>query len=782
MLPLLALLSLQTSSTSPVWQIESGLAIQGLTQSGRVPVLKDALVDSINSGTFVAPTAGETINDKSGRPHKWQKVVSKKTGILTGDVLEGAYLFTTYESDKDCTLLLTASGDGAVYVNGELRAGDVYGYGYLTLPVEIKRGTNNFLFTLRGDLSARLDQPVAEAQLSTGDMTLPDILPTDKRTLLGAVPVINSSQKEKSDLELVATLGTKSIKSKLAQIQPMTFRKEAFSFPIPDDDTSTELKLALIEKGKTLSTATVKVERPKPGASYRRTFVSKVDNSVQYFAVTPPPAPDPSNALILTLHGASVEAIGQARAYAPKDWATIVAPTNRRPYGFDWEDIGRIDALEVLDLAKKNFPHDPRRIALVGHSMGGHGTWSIGSLYPNLFAAIAPSAGWISFQSYAGGLTLKNPTPTEQVLLDAADASDTLARAENLKAEQIYILHGDVDDNVPVTEARHMRDVLTGMEASFSYHEQPGANHWWGNQCVDWPPLMNLIEKSYLPAADAADDVDFLTPNPGISSTLRWLTVLQQEKPGQSEVKLSLKDGVILGKTRNVAALTLRSPAGEVTGLELDGAKFSADFKRSKAMTFRKVGGHWLLGAVGSSEKNPLRTGPFKLALQNHLVFVYGTKGSREEARACYNLARYYAETFEVRGNGSVDLLPDTEWLHKKPGGNVLLFGNKDQNSAWTSLLGSTPFAIGSGALDIGGREWKGQQYSALVCYPRAGSTKDLVDIVGATGTLGFKSLERLPIFSSGLGYPDWTAIDGEHLGDGLSSVLADGSFSNSWK
>jgi len=27
----------------------------------------------------------------------------------------------------------------------------------------------------------------------------------------------------------------------------------------------------------------------------------------------------------------------------------LVAPTNRRPYGYDWEDWGRADALEVLE-------------------------------------------------------------------------------------------------------------------------------------------------------------------------------------------------------------------------------------------------------------------------------------------------------------------------------------------------------------------------------------------------------------------------------------------------
>jgi hypothetical protein len=55
-----------------------------------------------------------------------------------------------------------------------------------------------------------------------------------------------------------------------------------------------------------------------------------------------------SAAMVFSLHGASVEATSQADAYGPHDWASIVCPTNRRPYGFDWEDTGRLDATEKV--------------------------------------------------------------------------------------------------------------------------------------------------------------------------------------------------------------------------------------------------------------------------------------------------------------------------------------------------------------------------------------------------------------------------------------------------
>ena len=217
------------------------------------------------------------------------------------------------------------------------------------------------------------------------------------------------------------------------------------------------------------------------------TFRSSIDGSVQYYALVPaiPSAAEPPGArpgLVLSLHGAGVEAIGQAESYAPKPGLHIVAPTNRRPYGFDWEDWGRRDAIEVLDLAQRAFGTDPRRTYLTGHSMGGHGTWHLGVTYPNRFAAIAPSAGWISMSSYAGSRRADSPGPVERLMERAGSPSNTLALSRNLAQLGVYVLHGDADDNVPVDEARRMRQVLGEFHPDFAYHEQPGAGHWWGSR------------------------------------------------------------------------------------------------------------------------------------------------------------------------------------------------------------------------------------------------------------------------------------------------------------
>ena len=143
----------------------------------------------------------------------------------------------------------------------------------------------------------------------------------------------------------------------------------------------------------------------------------------------------------------------------------VVAPTNRRPFGFDWEEWGRLDALEAMDNAQSRFPNNPGLAWLTGHSMGGHGTWNIGLTVPERFAAIAPSAGWQSFWTYGGPERYPADGGVRELLRRAANPSDTELLIPNADRFGIYVLHGDQDETVPVSEARAMREKLGSTHA-----------------------------------------------------------------------------------------------------------------------------------------------------------------------------------------------------------------------------------------------------------------------------------------------------------------------------
>src|SRR5690606_31922727 len=144
---------------------------------------------------------------------------------------------------------------------------------------------------------------------------------------------------------------------------PRQVRKKAFNIPFHPgfEAGDQELVLELLnDRGRIVSSITTTVTVRSHDNHHKRTFISAVDSSIQYYSVAPSTGtPRDSQALFLSVHGASVEAVNQANAYDKKDWGTLIAPTNRRPFGFAWEDWGRIDAMEVLQEGKNVYQPDP---------------------------------------------------------------------------------------------------------------------------------------------------------------------------------------------------------------------------------------------------------------------------------------------------------------------------------------------------------------------------------------------------------------------------------------
>ncbi len=311
------------------------------------------------------------------------------------------------------------------------------------------------------------------------------------------------------------------------------------------------------------------------GANHWRTFVSPVDGSVQSFGVREPVGLEEGRQypLILSLHGAGVGAKGQAGAYGPRDWAYLVAPTNRHPFGFDWEEWGRANALATLDHALERYTIDRTRIHLTGHSMGGHGTWHVGVTTPGRFATIAPSAGWESFYTYGG-----SPRP-EGAFARARAHSDTRVYLENLAQRAVYVIHGDADDNVPVAEGRRMVELVSAYTDEVEYHEEPGAGHWWdgdpapGAACVDFPPMMAWSRDFQVDPHEL--DFSFRSPSAGYSAEHSVVTLQSAIDGGSDVVVDAFRDGDAWDlTTTNVRSLTLDGAAlldEGITSVTIDG-------------------------------------------------------------------------------------------------------------------------------------------------------------------------------------------------------------------
>ncbi len=812
-----------------VIELREGLVIAPVGQYGRRAFHTDAIELRMVTGTWSTPHFGDTI-DLSDGPRTWHNIKAGSDGWFKHDALEGGYLFCSVKVAEDRIMLLDASGHSLVYVNGVIRTGDPYANGLVELPVQLRAGDNELLFHCRrGKVRASLRPPPGPYFIDKRDTTLPDLIIGETPKTRGSVLVVNATAKRIGGLEarngnpggiiLTAKSAAGAIARNIVikEIPPLSLRKSTIRFngkaAVPEGNVVVDLILRSTFDDSDVPPfheTVVTLRTRRLDQSHKRTFRSRIDGSVQYYAVLPAQGQDPDDAgkpgLVLTLHGAGVEALGQVESYAPKSWTHIVAPTNRRPYGFDWEDWGLRDALEVLHQAQTDFEVDPQKIYLTGHSMGGHGVWHLGALYPDRFAAIGSSAGWSSFWSYSGAAEFDQDSPVSLMLQRAVRASDTLALARNYLHQGVYILHGEKDDNVPVTQARQMRDLLKKFHDDVQYHEQPGAGHWWddgeapGVGCVDWPAMFDFFSQHQIPAKTDVNEVHFITVNPGVSANCQWVQIEAQQHPlevSEVSIKCDPVRRAFTGTTQNVSRMALDLShvlLGGKVKVRLDDQRIERDQPEGpqRVVWLERKDGKWsfLPGAQPLSLKGPHRYGPFKEVFANEFALVYGTGGTRAENAWALAKARYDAETFWYRGNASVDVLSDAQFqkleLRDTVDRNVVLYGNADTHRMWSAFLPASPVQFGRGRVTINtdgrDREWKGGDLGGLLIYPKPFSATALIGAVSGTGLVGMRLTERLPYFTSGIGYPDCIIFGPDVLRTGDSGVKATGFFGADWK
>jgi pimeloyl-ACP methyl ester carboxylesterase len=447
-----------------------------------------------------------------------------------------------------------------------------------------------------------------------------------------------------------------------------------------------------------------------------------------------------------------------------------VAPQGRRPYGFDWEDWGRIDVLEALADAREHYPSDPRRAYLTGYGMGGHGAWHLGVTYPDLFAAVGPSAGWVSFWSYGGGMpTAATSDRVEALLVRSCLPSDTVQLLPNLSDVGVYVLHGDADEIVPVAQARFMRSRLAAYHTNFAYLERPGARHEANGQCCDWPPMIEFFRRLVQPTPAERQTIDFTTADPGAGSRYDWLTIAAQQEPfrlSRVSIGQNVDTRTFVGQSTNVARLAIdvgHLPPGPPIDVTLDGQQIDplSPPTGQVKLWFERDDTQWRAAdGPPPGAKRPERNGTFKSAFDHNVLLVYGTGGTEEEDRWAESKARYDAETFWYRGGGSLEVMPDRDFtLGQTADRSVILYGNADMNSAWSELLAACPVQVRRGQLRIGDRIESGDDLAALIVYPRPDSDRACVGAVAGTGPVGLKLTNRWRYFISGVAYPDCVIV-----------------------
>jgi predicted peptidase len=162
--------------------------------------------------------------------------------------------------------------------------------------------------------------------------------------------------------------------------------------------------------------------------------------------------------LMLFLHGAGErgEDLNKVKVHGPpkivekkKDFPFIVV-SPQCPKDVWWNEKVEV-LINLLDEIEARYNVDTERVYLTGLSMGGYGTWALGSKYPERFAAIAPICG--------GGLRFM---------------------ALGLTDMPIWVFHGAKDRVVPVKESEEMVKMIKarGGKAKLTVYPEAGHDSW----------------------------------------------------------------------------------------------------------------------------------------------------------------------------------------------------------------------------------------------------------------------------------------------------------------
>lgn len=195
---------------------------------------------------------------------------------------------------------------------------------------------------------------------------------------------------------------------------------------------------------------------------FKRHYFLKEAGEIMPYRLYIPPAYDGTKAfpMVLALHGlggTEDSMFGQNYRALPeseKRGYILVAPLGYRidgGYGRAATKAGQLseaDTMEVFARVRRDYKIDDNRIYLMGHSMGGFGTWVLGPKYPTIWAAMAPISG--------GGQP---------------------ASLEKIRDIPEIVIHGDADNTVPVGSSRVMVEAAKKLGIEIKYIEVPGGSH-----------------------------------------------------------------------------------------------------------------------------------------------------------------------------------------------------------------------------------------------------------------------------------------------------------------
>lgn len=471
------------------------------------------------------------------------------------------------------------------------------------------------------------------------------------------------------------------------------------------------------------------------------------------------PAPWP---LLVTLHGYG----GYCHPAASYSGFVVVSAQGRG--NGDYKLWCEVDVMKVIEEVTRDYRIDPHRIYLYGVSMGGTGSWSVGTHFPDRFAALGPVAGNADHHVWERewGWTPKRRShnlsyaaaPKESPLRDLREyiesREDAVTFAENLRHVPVYCVHGDQDAIVPVGHARSMIKRLKELGYTYVYDEQAGIGH--GGFVGDaLGKLRRWLKRQVRP--EYPPHVTFKTAYLRYKGAY-WVEVLRFDHwldYALIDAQVG-ENNTVRVTTSNLAryALQLNEHLVDVTQpvrIETDGQlSYEGPLPEDGRLVLERQEGKWKLAPPRQippgREKNAQLEGPIEHAFMSRFLLVYGTAGAdQREKETNRRMAEEFAEKWKRWSGGArARLKADTEVTEQDiRESNLILYGGPKSNRLTARINDALPIRFTDEAILLGEREFRGEDVGLKMCYPNPLNPERYVVIfAGLTwkGTWGINS------------------------------------------
>lgn len=186
-----------------------------------------------------------------------------------------------------------------------------------------------------------------------------------------------------------------------------------------------------------------------------------------------------------------------------EDKDTIVVSPSGRGTSTWYVGRGQVDFREVWRDVFDSFSIDADRVYVIGHSMGGWGSYLLTLLYPDRFAAAAPVAGPVTQGAWTGAdfdgcdsFKYDDYTPC---YIDANGSrprdQHTRKLLENARHVPYAILHGTSDELVPYSGVVRQTERLAQLGYRYRFYTYPGYEHYSHPVADQWAEVGTYLHR-----------------------------------------------------------------------------------------------------------------------------------------------------------------------------------------------------------------------------------------------------------------------------------------------